>query len=288
MTGDLLARAGAFWLAPRGSTRSAALLRIGLALLLWTRFATDLAPFRGFTPDKLALSAVFFVATSAMLVGWWSRTATLVSGATALWLMFRVGVHGGHEPYVHHHVYLLATATVLLALTACGGSYSVDRWLAVRSAEGRGEAPPAEEGDLWGLRLVALLVSNVYFWGAYDKTNEVFLAGYRLHHMFGYLYLGSDWPVGVATANLMAVVAVATVVIEYALAVALWIRRCQPIGFVVGIGLHAAFFLLLPVSTFSATMLLLYLAYLDADAVHRLIDRLQGHRPTDEPARAAA
>jgi hypothetical protein len=33
---------------------------------------------------------------------------------------------------------------------------------------------------------------------------------------------------------------------------------------------------LLPVSTYSATMVLLYLAYLDPDAVHRFIDRLGG------------
>ena len=283
MRGDGLARFSAFWLAPRGSTRSAALLRIGLALLLWTKFATDLAPFKAFTPDRLLLSAVFFTATTAMLVGFWSRTSTLLAGATALWLMFGIGVGQGHEPWVHHHVFLLALSTSLLAFTSCGGSYSLDRWLTIRAASARGEPPPPETGDLWGLRFIGLLVSNVYFWGAYDKTSWVFLGGYRLHHTFGYLFLGSDWPESPVTANVMAVLAVATVVIEYALAFGLWFRRLQPVGFAIGFVLHAIFFLALPVSTFSATILLLYLAYLDADAVHRVLDRLQsaGRKATE-------
>ena len=44
-----------------------------------------------------------------------------------------------------------------------------------------------------------------------------------------------------------------------------------------GIALHVVFHLLLTVSVFSANMVLMYLALLDPDAVHRFIDRIHGY-----------
>ena len=41
-----------------------------------------------------------------------------------------------------------------------------------------------------------------------------------------------------------------------------------------GLLLHSLLYVLLPVSTYSATMALLYLAYFDADAVHGVLERL--------------
>ena len=43
-----------------------------------------------------------------------------------------------------------------------------------------------------------------------------------------------------------------------------------------GLLLHAGFYVLLPIVTFSATMFVLYLAYFDADTIHSVIDRLSG------------
>ena len=43
-----------------------------------------------------------------------------------------------------------------------------------------------------------------------------------------------------------------------------------------GLAFHAIIYVTLPVYTFSATMALLYLAYFDADAVDKVIARLQG------------
>ena len=60
---------------------SLGLIRIGLALLLWTRFGSVMAPFYRPHPAHYALGAVFFVATTTMLVGWWSRTSTAVTAA---------------------------------------------------------------------------------------------------------------------------------------------------------------------------------------------------------------
>ena len=71
--------------------------------------------------------------------------------------------------------------------------------------------------------------------------------------------------------------AIAVVVVEYALAFAIFVRRWQAIVLPVGLALHAAFYVLLPVNTYSATVMVLYLALLDPDAVHRFLDRIQGH-----------
>ncbi len=63
-----------------------------------------------------------------------------------------------------------------------------------------------------------------------------------------------------------------TVVGEFALAFGLWIPRLRWWLIAFGVVLHASIYLALPVATFSATILFLYLAYFDPDAVHRFID----------------
>ena len=59
-----------------GSTRGAAILRILLALLLWTRWGTDVAPFVEASPPRLLLAASFYISTTLMLLGVYSRLST--------------------------------------------------------------------------------------------------------------------------------------------------------------------------------------------------------------------
>ena len=79
------------------------------------------------------------------------------------------------------------------------------------------------------------------------------------------------------TLHIHAVLAVTVVVVEFFLAFAIFVRRWRACVVPIGLALHAAFYVLLPVSTYSATMMVLYLALLDPDEVHRFIDRLLGH-----------
>lgn len=257
-------------LTEEGSTRSSGLLRILLALVLWTRWGTEVAFFFDQSPARLALGACFYLATTAMLLGVYSRASTAASGLIAM-----VMVHGfgpaGVEPWTHHHTAYLALATLLAALAPVGHSYSWDKWRA-------GDALP-ERAPLWGLRMVALHVSVVYFWTAWDKCFAAFLSGERLEMAFHQLYLGSD-PAPAGFGTLMLVGAVLTVLVEYLLVVALWVRRWQWWAMPLGLLMHAAFFTLLPVGTFTATVFACYLAFLDADAVHRILDRVGG-RPLD-------
>jgi hypothetical protein len=113
------------------STRAVGLLRIALALLVWHRFGADVAPWAdNLAPDRLALAVSFYLSTTLMLVGLFSRVATAWTAATLLVMYFHYAVNG-ETRWFEHHTYLLTAEVTLLALTPCGRSYSLDRWIAL-------------------------------------------------------------------------------------------------------------------------------------------------------------
>ena len=256
----------------QGSTRPAALLRVGLALVVWTRFAPELALFQhGAAWDWTLCAAAVYLSSSLLLVGWRAERMAAVTalslGGTVLWL----GVLNKHREFVHHHISLLLIAVALLSLTGCGRSLSVDRWRALRA----GHAPP-ERAPRWGMWLVALQVSAVYLWGAIDKLSVGFLSGERIQHHLAWHYFGSDVPTGVWFTLGCQALALATVALELALAVGLWFSAARRWLLPAGVLFHAGLYLTLPVATFTVTMFVLYLAFLDPAAVHRGLDRLLG------------
>ena len=107
-----------------------------------------------------------------------------------------------------------------------------------------------------------------------DKTSYAFLSGARIEAIFLWYYAGSDYPAGLAW--LATIVSFAVVALEYCLAFGLPFRRTRRYLVVPGLAFHSIIYLSLPVYTFSATMALLYLAYFDADAIDKIIARLQG------------
>ncbi|MEP9388167.1 HTTM domain-containing protein [Mesorhizobium sp. KR9-304] len=258
-----------------GSSRSSALIRIGLAALFWARLANEMILYKDQSAVGLLLSLNFFIATTALMIGFHSRTAALWAGIVGF-VVYYFGQDLGRPPWVHHHTYLLSVAITLLALTPCGKSYSLDRYLAVVRAERNGEPPPAESGNLLGLRLIVVQMSVLYFFSAFDKTSAAFLSGARLEHIFLYYYSGSDYPSLPGFRGLAIVTAIAVVVLEYALAFGMPFARSRRYLVLPGLAFHAIIYCTLPVYTFSATMVVLYLAYFDPGTVHRLIDRLNG------------
>ncbi len=257
-----------------GSTRSAAIIRIGLGLLLWGRFANDLLPFRFPLGLETLYCLAFYALTTLMIVGLWARLATFLTGLWGLCTYYYIGHVFGHEPYTHHHTYWLAIATIYCALTPCGLSFSIDRWLALRRAQKSSSPPPAERGNLFGLRLIVLQLSAMYFWTAYDKTFMGFLSGERLQQIFAYYYVGSQAGPWLDFALLFTLAAVSITLLEYALAFGLPFARTRKWLLIPGLLMHCAFYVMLPIATYSATVVLLYLAYFDADRVHRAIDKL--------------
>jgi hypothetical protein len=259
-----------------GSTRAVALIRIFLVTVIWGRWAGEVLLYFDLTPQGLALSTSFFVATTLMLFGLFTRVATVWTAAVVLCMYHYFGIELGREPWTHHHTYLLAFSTFLCALTPCGGSYSVDRWLALRRAEKRGEDPPAEVGNLWGMRLIALQLAVIYLFTAANKTHWGFLSGDRMEHYLLYYYFGSEFTRSAFVHAMTMIGAMATVALEYALAFGLLFRRTRKWLVLPGLVLHGVFYVMLPVATYTATMWVLYLAYFEPDAVHRFIDRLSG------------
>lgn len=259
------------------SSRTSALIRIGLVVVMWARFSEELLLFKRLGWDGLAFSASYFIWSTMMLFGIASRLATPVTAVHLLLIYFYGGHLQGNEPWTHHHVYLLSWSTLLLSLTPCGRSYSVDRWLAVRRAERAGVPPPPERGNVWGLRLIAIQLCLLYLWTAYDKTTYAFLSGQRLEAIFMYFYSGSVYPAWPGFGELMIVLSWIVVVGEYALGAGLLFPRTRRWLVLPGLALHAAFYVLLPVSTYSMTVWVLYLAFFDPDRVHGVIEQLSGH-----------
>lgn len=258
------------------SSRSSAIIRIGLAILAWSRFAEEMVFFRQTDTGDYVLAVNFFAATTLMALGIFSRFSTLWAGTTMLLMYYYAGFSNERE-WFWHHVYLLAFATILCAFTPCGKSYSIDRWLAVQRARRNNELPPPEAGNIWAVRLMAIQVSSVYLWSSFDKLNTGFLSGARMQHIFMSEYYGSTFPDIPGFEVLTLLIALSTVAIELVLGVGLFIRKLRPYLMPIGVTFHAILYLVLPVETFSATMWVLYLAYFDPDEVHAFIDSLQGY-----------
>lgn len=258
-----------------GSTRAVALVRILIVLLVLAKWGEDLAFFSARAPGIHFISPLFFLCAALALVGY--RTKAAIAGLTFLLAFFYFGYGkalGVHE-WAHHHAYMLLVVTALLNGAPCEKSYSVDRYLAVLAAERRGEAAPAERGPLWAQNLIVLQMGALYFWTAIDKTEPHFLNGDRLERIMEWAYAGHPAYQLLTERWFLAGGSILVVLVEYFLAYAVIARQWTRLTLLVGIGLHAAFYFLLKVDTYSATMIVLYLLYLDPEAVHRAIDRLQ-------------
>jgi hypothetical protein len=267
-------RAFADWaLRTEASARSSALIRIGLLALVWTRWANDMVLFRHLEDGLWPLGVWFFLTTPFALVGFLTRVSVPAAASAVLALVYYMGYERGVEGYTHHHTTLLAWSLVWLSFTPCGKSYSVDRWLALRKAERWGEELPSERANVWALRLLAFQVVAVYFWGAVDKCNIGFLSGARMAHYYSGSTAFQDIP-GLESA--LTVAAVLTVILELALAFGLFWPRTRRWLVVPGLLLHGAFYVFLSVFTFTVTMWVLYLAFLEPDDVHDVLDRMAG------------
>jgi len=259
-----------------GSTRSVSLMRLGLPPIIWTRWGSDWLFYQHLDWPRMFLSAAFFLFSVMMFMGCWSRLSSAATGICLLVFYYWIGLHLGREPYTHHHTYILAIAPCLLAMTPCGGSYSWDRWRKVLRAERTGQPIPEEAGDLWAMRLIAVQLSMIYFWAGYAKSTVPYLSGERMEQYMMYLYFGSDYPEFPGFHAIAIFLAWSSMVLEYVLAVALLLRRWQRSLVPVALVFHAVIYWTLPVGTFSITMAILFLAWLDPSTVHQWIDRISG------------
>jgi len=269
----------------QGSTRPLGLMRIAIATIVFVRFANEVSLYQGDSLSFVLLGVAFFGLTSMMLVGFKAQASCAGVPLTLMTMHFSMGKMHGYPGWSSHHIYILIVSVVLLALSPCGRSFSWDRYRALSQAQDARDIPP-EYGDLWPQRLIALQLAALYFWAAVDKTNWSFLSGQRLEEAFIWSFTGRALEPLISLGAILAVLSVIVVVVEYFLAFAIFVRRWQMFVLPLGLALHAAFYVLLPVNTYSATVMVLYLALLDPDAVHRFLDRMiQSHGQGPSPHR---
>lgn len=262
-----------------GSTRSAGLIRLGLAFLIWARFGNEMLPMFAEGAGGFAFRICYFVATFAMAAGIWSRLACAASALCLGVIYFYYGHFAGNAEWAAHHIYLLFVAAVFLAFTPAGRSYAFDRWIAVRRAEKQGVDPPMERGNLLGLRLIALQLVAIYFWGAVGKMTPAFLSGQRFQHFLYDFYSGVDFRAIPGFELLCAVAGSGAAFFELALVAGLLAPGFRRLFIPLGIAFHLIIYLFFPVLTFSLTMVLLYLAFIPADDVYTCLNRMQGIAP---------
>lgn len=260
------------------SSRTSAIIRIGLALLIWARWSKELALFNSFSLKYPLFAALFFISTTAMLVGFYSRISTLLAAASTLVMYYYFGSKLGIGGWDHHHTYLLAISTLFCSLTPCGKSYSLDRYRKTKNSIKNNLSIQKETGNIFGLRLISLQLCAMYFWTAFDKTNMSWLSGEKMEMHFMWQYVGSVYPTWVGFHELMLVLSWSTLLLEYSLAFGLFFKKTRKYLLIPGIIFHCIIYLTLPVNTFSFTVVLLYLSFLDADFIHRLIDRISGFK----------
>lgn len=262
-----------------GSTRPIAAFRILLMLLLWSRFAGDLTLWNAGGTSEVLLGLAFFTLTGASLIGWQTRRAMALLAAVMALMYFHFGIHLGRQPWTHHHVYLLVICTVLCAIGPSERSFSLDRWLAVRA-----NRPTRELGSLTANHLIRLQLASVYFWTAIDKSNFDFLSSARLDQILHFHYNGTPMEVILLWPPLIFLLSVTVVIIEYFLAFAILIQRYTKPVFLIGFSLHLLFYYVLPVSTFSLTMMIMYIMLIPSQHFHPFFDQMlesKSHRMQD-------
>jgi hypothetical protein len=158
----------------------------------------------------------------------------------------------------------LSRQVILFALFAFLFLRSDTRLSLRRSSQ---EDEPISAGPIWPIRLIQLQLSVLYGVNALAKTTPEYLSGEVLIAMSqtlrnflvdlsdGYLHFGP-------LATPVALVALASVVIEYYLAIGFWFRRLRIITAAVGVGFHLILMMIIEIHMLDWASMFLYLAFL--------------------------
>ncbi|MCA9718939.1 MAG: HTTM domain-containing protein [Myxococcales bacterium] len=270
----------------RGSTRGLAVTRIMLTGVVLYRALSPIHPADVVAPQAKLLALVVLIAGVFAFVGYRTRLFTALVAAAYFVLHIKYGFIDG--AYMLSRGVQLSQALIVLALTPSGRSLSVDRWLAVRRARRQGVSPPPEDGPLWGVWPLAIMLSCMYFWAGYDKLDAAWFAGERIDRLWISSYGSSDafarYPGLLRLGSIVSAYAVTG--LELLLAVGLLIPRLRPYAPIPGLLLHLSIWLLLGVWPFTITCIACYPAIASPGAVHRFFDQLIP--PPREPSASAA
>jgi hypothetical protein len=292
-----------FWFKPQPAyTLGAVRIAFGTVVALWTlSLLGDLADFfseYGVAPQQRAVPfqfglfaywtddralmvgwAILLVSAVALAVGWHSRLAALIVFVLLASFEFR------DQTVFNAGDGLLRIEALFLAFAPSGAALSLDQ------RRKTGAFWTAQDRARYTVRLLQIQLTVIYV--------ATFLARMK----------GTKWLDGTAmsyalrlrdmlivpvpksiTVNplLMNLATWGTLFLELAIAILVWNKRCRPYVLCAGVAFHLVILVTIAVGFFTPAMLLLYLAFVDPDAIRRLSDSVQKHRRQPSSPTSAA
>lgn len=193
------------------------------------------------------LLAVWIVAAAALAVGW--RTP-LAGGVLTVVLAYVLLLD--QQLYGNNH-YLLTLVVFLLTIADSGARASFD-------ARRRG---PRNVVAAWPVQLLKFQLSVVYGFAAITKFNVTFLSGSILASLSGAIAIPEAWRIQ----SVMLPLALAAILVEVFLALALWSPRLRGAALALGVAFHTSIVLtagsVVELTIFSTVILALYVLFFD-------------------------
>jgi uncharacterized membrane protein YphA (DoxX/SURF4 family) len=270
------------------SSRPLALVRVFVPLTITFQFASPWVTHRmDDVTGAMLLGWLMFASCWGVLLGIKTRISAAVLALAFAGLHFYYGFELGDARFTEP--ILVLQAVVLLAITPCGRSLSIDRGLEVRRARAEGRAPPPERMHRWQLELFVLHLALIHLWGAIDMSDAAWLRGEGIERYYLDFYGVSDSLVSSAWVHPLAVaLAWLGLVGCWAVALGLLIRPLRSYLMGVAVGLEVAVYLLWSPtyhdSCFTLMMLALLLSCLPPARTHQAISLALGGGATPTPA----
>jgi hypothetical protein len=280
----------AFWFRPEPAyTLGAVRIAFGVLAVAWTlSLIRDLAEFfsaDGIVPlqpasayewgvfeictDDRALVigwALLLVSAIALTVGWHSRLAALIVFVLIMSFEFR-------NPFIFNSGdNLIRVEALFLAMSPCGAALSLDQ------CRTTGSFWSAQIRAPWPIRLMQVQLTLIYLATFQIRmTGEKWPDGTALSYAFRLEdMLIIPVPQWISTnALLMNVATWGTLLLELAIGILVWNRRCRPIVLATGLVLHSAILVTVAVGFFSPAMFVLYIAFVSPETIRRLPNELK-------------
>jgi hypothetical protein len=204
----------------------------GFALEAWVNIGRVLSP-QVVDMPYVAWYPSLSVATLPLFIGLWLCAAlafvlglgTRLCGAI-LTLSMAYTLFFDQQLY-SNHLYLAMLVVLLLTIAESGACFSLD-------------ARQSGSRDLileWPILLLKIQISIVYFYAALLKVNPQYLSGAMLASFWPFNELAA-LPGGWLSVQILPFLAVASILTELFLAVALWVPRLRWLALAIGVGFH--------------------------------------------------
>jgi len=183
-----------------------------------------------------------------------------------------------------HNLWALSVFAMLLSLSPCGATHSIDAVIGRAWRRWRGTTMTTATTWVLPLRLLQLQIAVVYLFSTLRKLNDGWSTGHLLRstvdqtgaklveHGYGWLVPVVSWtPWYVAGAWL-------TVVLEGFLAIGFLVPRWRPFAFFIGVVLHLWIDIALDVGAYSLVMFAAYIAFIEPSPHRHTVRLPRGHR----------